>query len=308
MTRSLRLLGFSVVALVAGCAQTPPAEDALAEARAAYRAAQSDPHVTQFAPSQLQQAAGTLSSAERLAQQNGDGTAVAHRAYIAKQQARIAQETALARAAEAELARANETRDRVMLEARARQAEERAQQATAAASEAEQQRREAEQQRQETARQAREKQASVQARLDSKIDQLQSQISELKTRKTDRGLVVTLGGDVLFDTGQATLKPGARNALGNFARAVKDEQPRRIIVEGFTDSTGTSELNHRLSEERAAAVKSALVQYGIPAERIVTRGMGEAFPVASNATPGGRQLNRRVEIIVPDEARTADGE
>jgi outer membrane protein OmpA-like peptidoglycan-associated protein len=73
---------------------------------------------------------------------------------------------------------------------------------------------------------------------------------------------------------------------------------REIAVEGFTDSVGANEANRRLSERRAAAVKSALVARGVEPSRIDTRGYGAAFPVASNETPDGRQLNRRVEIVI----------
>jgi len=73
-----------------------------------------------------------------------------------------------------------------------------------------------------------------------------------------------------------------------------------VLVEGFTDSTGSPGLNMALSEERADAVRAALVSQGVPSDRIITRGYGEAYPVAGNQTPAGRQLNRRVEIVFSD--------
>ena len=113
---------------------------------------------------------------------------------------------------------------------------------------------------------------------------------------------------VLFDVGQARLKPGGRRAIGNLARFMRQYPERRIAIEGFTDSSGSPQANQRLSERRAAAVRQALVQAGIEPGRIVARGLGEAYPVASNDNPGGRQLNRRVEILLGDtDARAATG-
>jgi outer membrane protein OmpA-like peptidoglycan-associated protein len=115
---------------------------------------------------------------------------------------------------------------------------------------------------------------------------------------TERGLVFTLSSDLLFDSGQAALKPGGEKILENIAQAVRKQPDQRIVIEGFTDSTGSAELNRRLSEQRAQAVKAALVARGLDAQRIEARGYGPAYPVASNDTPVGRQLNRRVQVVI----------
>ena len=119
--------------------------------------------------------------------------------------------------------------------------------------------------------------------------------SELKARETDRGLVMTLGNDVLFDSGAATLKPGGRKAVDNLAQLMQKQPGRNVAIEGYTDSTGSAETNQRLSEARAQAVKQVLVDRGVDSARIQTRGMGSQYPIASNETAVGRQLNRRVE-------------
>ena len=72
----------------------------------------------------------------------------------------------------------------------------------------------------------------------------------------------------------------------------------RLEIDGYTDSTGTPEFNQRLSEKRAAAVQDFLVSQGVPAPNVSARGFGESDPVASNNTATGRQLNRRVEMVV----------
>jgi outer membrane protein OmpA-like peptidoglycan-associated protein len=123
-------------------------------------------------------------------------------------------------------------------------------------------------------------------------------VSELKARQTERGWVLTLTNDLLFDTGKATLKPGGKRAVEKLAQFMREHPDRDISIEGFTDSSGPDDVNRSLSERRAEAVKQALVARGVETNRIDARGYGQAFPVASNDTPAGRQLNRRVEIII----------
>jgi outer membrane protein OmpA-like peptidoglycan-associated protein len=133
-----------------------------------------------------------------------------------------------------------------------------------------------------------------------KAARLQAEIDALKAKPTDRGLVLTLG-DVLFDTGKAELNPGAARKLDQLAQFLTEHPDRRIQIDGYTDSIGTDSYNLDLSQRRANAVKSALQVRGIDATRIATQGYGKEFPVASNADSGGRQLNRRVEVIIGGE-------
>jgi OmpA-OmpF porin, OOP family len=120
---------------------------------------------------------------------------------------------------------------------------------------------------------------------------------QLHARQTERGTMVTLG-DVLFDTGQSSLKPGAQAELSRLADYLKERPNASVIVEGHTDSRGSPSTNLALSERRAEAVRSALVVNGVDAARIVARGLGESMPVASNRTAAGRQQNRRVDVVV----------
>jgi outer membrane protein OmpA-like peptidoglycan-associated protein len=119
----------------------------------------------------------------------------------------------------------------------------------------------------------------------------------LDTRETARGLIVNLS-DVLFDTGSATLKPGAREKLSRISGILASQLGLRMEVEGHTDDVGTDDSNQRLSERRGESVRSYLVQQGITAGTIGTKGLGEGTPVATNGTVVGRQQNRRVELIV----------
>ena len=123
----------------------------------------------------------------------------------------------------------------------------------------------------------------------------------LETRREARGLIVSLS-DVLFDFNKATLKPGAREKLAKLAGILLAYPGNyRIEIEGHTDAVGTDEYNLKLSQDRAESVRYFIVQSGIAENRILgTRGFGEVRPVATNDTPEGRQMNRRVEIVIAD--------
>lgn len=127
----------------------------------------------------------------------------------------------------------------------------------------------------------------------------QQQLADLQAKQTDRGVVVTMG-DVLFDTGRATLKPGAISVLDRLAAYMQSNPQTRLVIEGYTDSTGSLSTNEELSQRRADAVASALIERGVSAQNLRAVGKGESLPVASNATAAGRQQNRRVEVIFSD--------
>jgi outer membrane protein OmpA-like peptidoglycan-associated protein len=155
----------------------------------------------------------------------------------------------------------------------------------------------AESERQQVLVQARNREAEA-SRM--RAQSLEQELKDLKATKTDRGLVLTLG-DVLFDTGQATLKPGAYGTIDRLAQALKDDPNRRVLIEGHTDSVGSDEFNQQLSQNRAMSVQSALMQRGVSGTQINSMGKGESTPVASNDNAAGRQQNRRVELIFTEE-------
>jgi outer membrane protein OmpA-like peptidoglycan-associated protein len=104
--------------------------------------------------------------------------------------------------------------------------------------------------------------------------------------------------DVLFDSGQYTLKPAARERLARISGIVLAYPDLRLEIEGHTDSTGSDEFNQALSEKRAGTVRDYLVDAGVPVNSVIARGLGKNNPVADNSTAVGRKLNRRVEMIV----------
>ncbi len=122
----------------------------------------------------------------------------------------------------------------------------------------------------------------------------------LETRDTARGLVVNMS-DVLFDSGQYTLRPLAREKLAKISGIVLAYPTLMLAVEGNTDSVGTEQFNQTLSEQRAQSVRSYLTKEGVPEASTTAEGFGKTRPIASNDTADGRQQNRRVELIVSGE-------
>ena len=143
-------------------------------------------------------------------------------------------------------------------------------------------------------------------RLRLKAEQDQAQLRQqlldqfnaiLQTRDTARGLIVNMS-DVLFDTAKYTLRPGAREKLAKVSGIVLSHPGLKIQVEGHTDSVGGEEYNMRLSENRANTVRTFLVDQGVNQENVGAQGFGKTMPVADNSTAAGRQMNRRVELVV----------
>ena len=224
--------------------------------------------------------------AELDAQAAAAATAAAERQRLDTERARLdalrAQSEAEQARAAAELAKQNADAAKLAADAEAQQARLQAQQAQATAAQAEQEK-------------------------NALRDRLREQLNViLETRETARGLIVNVS-DVLFDTGSATLKPGAREKLARVAGILASHPDLHIEIEGHTDSVGGDDYNLRLSERRAESVRAYLVQQRIPPVAVDTEGFGESRPVATNATTSGRQQNRRVELVVSGESigRTA---
>jgi len=280
----MRFLTVSVsvfAALVAaGCATAPQPNPALANAHGAVQAAEADPNVPRYAALDLDTARKNLQAADEAALHH-DEPAVVQWAYMATQSAKLAQLHASAKVNDARVAAGQAERDQIQLQARAREAEN-----AKLARDVEA----------DKAAQARD----VAAQQGAKAAQLQAEVDALKAKQTDRGLVLTLG-DVLFDTGRATLNAGAARKLDQLVQFLMEHPDRRVEIDGFTDSVGGDSYNVELSQRRADAVKASLVNSGIDPGRVTTQGYGKEFSVASNDDAGGRQLNRRVEVVIGGE-------
>ena len=324
-------------AVLAGCSSLPANNSLLDEARADYGNAQASPKVTSLAAGELKQAGNTLDRANAAWSKDEDEKLVNHLAYVTKQEVAIARETADQKAAELSMTTAAAQRDAVRLEARTREAESAQRDAQYSQRQAEASQRSAELSRRESDASQRsaelsrresdaarmnaeaaqrqagaERQAANVALLNAQDArqqteeaqrrslQLEAQLVAMEARKTDRGMVVTLG-DVLFDTDEAQLKAGGVRNVQKLADFFKEYPQRNVMIEGFTDSTGSNDHNQRLSDRRADSVRTALLGMGMNSERITWRGYGESYPVAGNDTAAGRQLNRRVELVVSDD-------
>jgi outer membrane protein OmpA-like peptidoglycan-associated protein len=185
-----------------------------------------------------------------------------------------------AEADEARLRAEREAAARARAEADAARARQEADAARAAAEAAQQRTREAEEQ-------------LYRSLLD--LDRLIADVTAI--RETERGLSIVLGQG-LFAVGQSALSPRAQDEVGRIAAVLAQYGQHRISVEGHTDSTGSLELNQRLSEQRATSVRAALVAHGIDPTRVNMVGHGPNLPIADNATAAGRSQNRRVEIVI----------
>jgi outer membrane protein OmpA-like peptidoglycan-associated protein len=282
---------------LAACSSAPTTTSLLDQTRGDYVAAQNNPAVAQYAPVEFRQATAALDRANEAAARKDDAAEVDKLAYLAKQRIGVAQEVAKQKGAEAQVADAARQRDQIRLDARTAEAENAKRSAEQAQAQAEAARSQA-----DAARMATEAQASATRDAQAKADALAAQLADLQAKQTERGIVITFG-DVLFNTDQAVLTEGGQHTLRKLADVLKQNPDRNVMVEGFTDSTGTSAHNLELSQRRAEAVRSALMGMGIEGTRVATRGYGEAYPVAGNDSAGSRQLNRRVEIVLSDAGR-----
>lgn len=263
--------------LLLGCGSMKSAAPReLVDARAAYSTAASGP-AAQYDPTDLRVAKTSLDRAEQWAAQDPTAPETKTQSYLALRRAQIAEthgETGMAIAQ-------RDQAQRALVQAQAQAlAQTRAELDQAKAQLAESQ------------------------RNGSAADERAMAVLERQAgaHREARGEVITLPGTLLFQTGKSELSQTARARLDTVAVALKGTPDKTIVIEGYTDSTGTDAVNLPLSEARANEVKAYLVSRGIPEANVRTRGLGPERPIASNKTAEGRASNRRVEIIVPTGA------
>jgi outer membrane protein OmpA-like peptidoglycan-associated protein len=140
----------------------------------------------------------------------------------------------------------------------------------------------------------------AQARLAARDAQIKKLQESLNAKQTERGTLVTFG-DVLFDFNKAELKSSGMMDVNKLAQFLQQNPDRQVIVEGYTDSSGSASYNQSLSERRANSVRTALVKMGVDSTRVVAQGYGKEYPVSDNSTSSGRAQNRRVEVTISND-------
>ena len=301
---SIRLASLAVLAAaaLAACSSTPPRNSMLDLARSDYSSAQADVQTRTLAPAELKQAADALALAEASLARDDRMAQVDQLAYLARQRVALAREAADRKASEAVVAEATAARDRMRLAARTREADDATQAAVSARRDAAASQQQSATAQQQTALAQQQAAASRQQAGDAerRSQALEAQLRELDAKKTDRGLVITIG-DVLFDTDRSELKTGGLRNIERLGSFLKEYPQRKAMIEGYTDSVGSDSHNQALSGRRADAVRAALVGMGVGGSQLLAQGYGEMHPVADNDSAGGRQMNRRVEIVLSDE-------
>ncbi len=269
-TQKFAMLALSAFLLTA-CSSTPKTPSEVTEVRNKLMRLQADPQLASRAPVALKDAEEAVQTAEKVPK---DKTLAHHLVWVADHKIDIASAQAQTRLLEDQRKGLSEARETARLDLRTLEADIARGDANAARSEA------------DLARQ--------------QADDLQRQIAELNAKATDRGLVVTLG-DLLFETGKSELKGGAASNLSKLSAFLNKYPDRTIVIEGHTDSVGSDDYNVNLSQRRANSVQQFLLAQGIAANRLSASGKGENFPVASNDSSSGRQMNRRVEVIIANQ-------
>lgn len=290
-TKMTPVLGSVFAALVlAGCASTLASQELL-DARSSYQRAQASPGAT-LSPVPLHEAKLALDAAEQASVDDPESERALALSYVAGRKARLAQSQGKAAQAQAQKEKAKQdiaqlqaqdlantkaglqyaqgelvrTKDRLNMTAVQLVAEK-------------------------TAREAADK------RTRDAMDKL-SVAAALAIKEEPRGTVILLPGSVLFASNKAELLPTAQAKLDAVAEALKNQDDRKMVVEGHTDSQGTEASNLDLGQRRAQSVRDYLVSKGVNSESISASGIGQGRPVADNKSPEGRANNRRVEIVI----------
>ena len=260
--------------LVSCSASLPPSE--LVSARQAYQQA-STGQAAQLVPAELHKAQIALDAAEKSFKEDPDSYRTRDLAYVADRKSKIAEALAVTAAENAATAQAKKDYEATQAEIMKKTNDQLA--------------------------------VAQKAQLDAEkaAADAQADLAKLAAVKEEaRGLVITLSGSVLFASNQSTLLPAATDRLNKVADALLVTKERKLTVEGYTDSQGSSSYNMVLSQKRADVVRTYLISRGYPGDLIQARGIGEENPIANNNTAEGRANNRRVEIVVDQSEKLSN--
>jgi len=286
------ILGAGFGALIAlGCGASKPTPE-LMTARNAYAQARNG-EAAQLNPKGVHDAYKALQAAEAAHADDAGSSVEKHFAYIATRRSELAISQASESLAQKEQARADQTYEQSL--------QQRSQQASQQSDQFAQQLTQTQQELQQNTQALQQEQRRVEEAR-RQAERARNELQQMEAWREEQGrLIINLAGGVLFETGKTQLTPLAQNRLDTVARALLAYPDRQIVVEGHTDAQGSDETNRSLSQQRADAVRQYLESRGVASEQIRSLGKGESQPIASNDTPGGRAMNRRVEIVVEGE-------
>lgn len=309
--RLAHILGIPVAASALLACGTPPPSDELVAARQTYQEA-ANGNAAELVPDQLLTAKQALDQAESAHEDDALSSRERSLSYVAQRKAQLAMALAGQAAAKRDTAAANKEYEELQEQLRKSARDElkenqarlekvrrelAAQDNQLSAQSQQLKEREAELQKRQAALEA---ERAARLAAEQKYQAAMKSLEEIaRIKEEQRGMVITLSGEVLFVTGKADLLPIAKDKLSKVAEVLQQQDPNKtIVVEGHTDSVGTEAANLKLSQKRADVVREYLVSQGVEAKRITAAGKGESIPVADNKTPEGRANNRRVEIVI----------
>lgn len=140
--------------------------------------------------------------------------------------------------------------------------------------------------------------AVIGRKMDRQAEEIKQTVPNAEVIREGEGIIVKFDSGILFDVDQSALKSAARTNIESLATSLKNNPQTNILIVGHTDATGTDAYNYRLSERRAASVKTYAVSQGISSSRLTTEGRGETESIADNTSDSGKAQNRRVEIVI----------
>jgi outer membrane protein OmpA-like peptidoglycan-associated protein len=142
--------------------------------------------------------------------------------------------------------------------------------------------------------------------MDRQAEELERDMAGARIERVGEGIKITFDSGLLFDVDKSNLRPEAQANLTKMANVLNKYEDTNILIEGHTDSDGTTDYNQGLSERRAASVKAYLSAQNVGSGRMTTVGYGETQPVADNSTSAGKQTNRRVEVAIMANEKLKD--
>ena len=278
------LLGFVSFA-ISGCAtmQEPTKETIALQNQ--YMMAEQQSYVEKYAPLEFEDAKKMIEKTKKMEKSGKSEELIEHQRYLAQKKLDTAIELAKEKRAQERVDNAALNRKDVLLAAKSKELNEAQDEAQRMSKRAKLAEREAEE--------ARERAKEMSA----KAKKMAATLTDISATDTERGLVITMGS-ILFELNESELKSSSKTTVAKIADFLNQYPERDVLVEGFTDSTGSSDYNQTLSDKRAKAVTALLAGNGIDQNRLNAVGYGESYPAATNDTQLGRQKNRRVEIVV----------